>query len=182
MNLFENEGIVSSIDALAKALGISKRQIYRDLRNGMPKLSDGRWDVGQCRKWREQAGGKQAAADDQETSDNGRDKAFYDLESAKHRARMKEIELACVEGRLIDRAEFEDWLAAIERGCGKCVQNIRAGCLGLVNKLPPIIANKEPRECFVILKEEITTVLQGLADGHDFIAAPDINKKWGRTS
>lgn len=167
-NLFEQGNVVNRAELLAR-LGKTDRTLRRWLAQGLPRRPDGLFDLRAVESWLEHRSaarpGSPAAPGDTDTTD-------WAVEAKRFLAMNRELEYRQKQGRVIEKAEYDAAIRQIEKDCRKCQANVRGGFLGLIDKLPPLLGDRPPRECHAILKEEIYHVLTMLANGHDFIAEP----------
>lgn len=132
----DENGIVGSIDELARHFGKSARSIQRWVKDGMPRLPDGRFDLLAVTAWRRRRKGSDptvqghpqdgpAAMDGSvnppatQGQDSGTDqpsayddKDYWDKISKKEQALKRQMERKKLEGELVERKLLEDMFIA----------------------------------------------------------------------
>lgn len=159
MGLFDNDTILNSIGAVARHFGKSKRTVFRWQREGMPVLTDGRWDSGQIRQWLERRSGGDPgqAGDTLDLTPAPGSAKTHKARLEKARADLAEMEAAQRRGELISRAE-------VERQTIAKIMDAKTKLLFFEKKLPPLLANRDEREIAAILRNEVVDILNVFAD------------------
>lgn len=131
-------------------LGVHERTINRMHKDGMPRISHGRYDLAVCVQWNlAQANAKTDQVPAGDTSERKR----YDAA----RARSAELELALREGELVP-------LADVKRIVQRIVAIVVARLQGLPARAAPIVVTMtSPREIQLAIKGEIDGLRDELA-------------------
>lgn len=181
---------LTGVEAVAKHFGVTVRTVYRWQREGMPRLSQNRYDPLQIREWRERQRGilrpagpgyvdpKQMTFGDV-GSGSGAGKDYQEERLKKAKADLAEMEVLQRRAELIPRGEVSKEI--VQRHTG-----LRQGLLALQRALPPVLIHcQSEREMEVLLGEafrellaawsrplpdrlggvDVETVVQEMADG-----------------
>lgn len=166
-NLFQQDTIVDHLELVAQHFKKSLRTIQRWLRDGMPKLSGGRYDLVQIEEWRTAKDGivKPSSSssasrpgntdpEEEETLDG---KDYWDKEGKKYQAKSRELEYRKRKGELVEKKEVESLFT-------NRIMAVRQGLLSLSRALPPqLTACKNEREMEPVIAKSIHDLLEAFS-------------------
>ena len=146
-----------STTALARALKMQRRSLYRWIKAGCPGEKDdkGEWrfDLAEVQAWQEEKGFTgapgQPVTPDKEASQARKEAALAD----KH-----ELQVAKLRGELVAREDAEAAVLGV-------IEQARSGFLGMPAKLSDRCAGMTAGEIFEEATELVTDILNGLAGG-----------------
>ena len=192
-----SDRVVDTIEEVAAHVGKSMRSVYRWLKAGLPMLPDGRYDLDAVDAWVRMRRGLPVStlsaasrpAPESETplapsaapqprsesppppfafdasTEGGKD--YWDKESKKHQARLRELEYGKRRGELIERRLVEDLF--VQR-----VLAVRQGLVSLVRSLPPDLVNcRDEREMASVIEHRV----RGLLDAYSRELPAGIRRK-----
>jgi hypothetical protein len=139
---------LKSLSAVARALGVSSATVVRQARTpGFPPKEPDGYDLGKIKAFRRERGQLNKAAP-------GGEYGGAMTRKMVAQARTAELELAKLEGSLLDKAE-------VERRQRDFVQVVTNGLLNAPAPLSLLVANKPPASCAKVLKEYFRRMLDG---------------------
>ena len=141
-----DDGTVATQEDLAELLGKTRQTIIRWKKDGMPIEDGGGYDPVRVIEWR----GSDIFGDDEESDDN---KAFWDIEYRKFKARLAELEYNKAVAKVIDRAAVEQLL--VERAT-----ELKKSLMSRSRRLSLRLANKEAEQVQAVLDEDTLEILQ----------------------
>jgi len=144
-------GHVDSLEAVARAFGVSPRTAERWSRNGMPKSPEGGYDVIEIQAWRSLKGS-------QHKNDSEDEKTQWDVRYRQYKALLAEIEYQKRIGDLIPREE-------VEAGMIDRITAIKMQFLALPKRVVGQLEGLEINEREALLTDRIEEIIQEFADG-----------------
>jgi phage terminase Nu1 subunit (DNA packaging protein) len=149
--------ILADINTLAQALGKSRRTLFRWKRGGMPVLPDGRFNLAEVRRWVDRRQGIPPADHPGEEVPAQDGKDWWDKETKKYQARLRELDYRKRKGELVERKRVDDLFTAR-------VTAVKQGLLALERALPPELATcKTEREMSVVIRAKVRALLEAFA-------------------
>jgi len=151
-------GIIDSQEKIAKAFGVSDRTIRHWMKDGMPVMRDGRYDLTEIQDWRF----NKKKIREGKSKDKG-DKWME--EYREYKARLAQIEYRKKIGELLPREE-------VESGFVQRVIAIKRALLTLPRSLAPQLDGLEPRQIQAVLLARVKEIINNFSQG-----AKTIDKK-----
>ena len=143
-------GNVATQREVAGAFGVTVRTVRSWVAEGMPRARSGAYNLIDIQAWRDSRNGSARAGISTEHQ-----KAETDWRT--NRARKVALEVAKMEGELVDRRQVEKRMAAQ-------ALVLRRKLLAWYKRLPPILQGMTVREMEATLKEHINDLLRSFAD------------------
>lgn len=169
MDVNKVDTIVTGTEAVAQHFGVTKRSVYRWLREGMPRLSQKRFDLLQIQEWLERRKGiirpgpepgrgyhdpRQLSFADQAAASG---KSFHDERLKKAKADLAEMEVKQRRGELVAKKDIYHHFV------GR-ITVVKQGLLSLARSLPPrLIHCKTEREMEVIITMAVRELLENFS-------------------
>ena len=152
------DGTVSTIQALADELGVTRRTVARWKSEGMPVEPDGTYDVVKVSNWHDLTyPGKTKSPEE----------AFWETEFRKYRAKLSELSYRQKLGELIPVIEVDAMLV------DRAVEFKRA-LLYLARRISLKGAQKDPQSLYAIVEKEAINILEIYSREPDLGEAPKI--------
>ncbi|MCR4321298.1 MAG: terminase small subunit [Candidatus Brocadiaceae bacterium] len=153
-------GCVGTQKELGAVFGVSERTVRQWVREDMPKLENGYYDILEINTWvlkhgkgkKKDKNSRKLEISDTESID------FWDLQSRKATAELKQVELAKLRGELVSIDE-------VTQGRVRRVLSLKNSFLGLGRSLAPILAGLSPVEIQAQIDDRVTYILNAYADG-----------------
>lgn len=148
--------ILIGIEAVAKHFGVAVRTVYRWQREGMPRLSQNRYDPLQIQEWRERRCGilrpKGPGYTDPSQltfADAGSNKDFHEERLKKAKADLAEMEVRKRRGEIMERAEVDQYIVT------RCIAT-KFGLFALPRALPPVLIQcRTEREMEIVILKAV---------------------------
>jgi len=143
--------VLTTLMAVAKAMGVTERTVRNWRKSGMPVRSDGRFDLGAIRTWRARGGKGLSGAHYRRERDK------WEAKYREIKARLATLELKQRTGQLLPRERVE----------GKRVRQIQAtkqALLAVPAAVAPQLVGLDPREIQALLRDRITDAISRLAE------------------
>lgn len=149
-------GIVDNQDQVAHVFGVSVRTVANWVKDGMPVMKDGKYDIAEIQAWRflKKGGNKKAS----KTSKNGEN---WDSKYREYKARFEEIRLKQALGELVSKREVETGLIQISIA-------IKRALLSLPRSVAPRLMGLEPREIEKVLRQSVEDIINLFAQDKIF--------------
>jgi len=142
-----DDGTVTTQDALAELLGVTRRTVVRWKKDGMPVEPDGSYDPIAVMAWNTDM------FDTESEGDDGRsDKNMWETAYRKFRALQAEVAYKREIGELIPRDQIENLLT--DRAT-----ELKKSLLGRARRLALKIANKDATACLALLEQDTLEIL-----------------------
>ncbi|HPS94612.1 MAG TPA: hypothetical protein PK600_09130 [Deltaproteobacteria bacterium] len=142
-----DDGTVTTQDALAELLGVTRRTVVRWKKDGMPVETDGSYDPIAVMAWNTDM------FDTESEGDDGRsDKNMWETAYRKFRALQAEVAYNREIGELIPRDQIENLLT--DRAT-----ELKKSLLGRARRLALKIANKDAADCQALLEQDTLEIL-----------------------
>jgi hypothetical protein len=144
-------GQVDSMEAVARAFGVSSRTVERWAKAGMPKSEEGGYDLIEIQAWRTLRGS-------QHKDDSEDEKTQWDVKYRQMKALIAEIQYKKLTGDLIPREEVEATMM-------NRIVAIKRQFLALPKRVAPQLEGLEVIEREELLMDRLKEIIQGFADG-----------------
>lgn len=142
-------GMVDSQEKVAKGFGVAVRTVERWVKDGMPAMRDGRYNLADIQEWRfNKKKIKEGAAKDKGSK--------WEDQFREFKARLAEIEYKKKMGELLSREEVEH--NEVQR-----VIAVKRSLLMLPRSLPPQLVGLEPRQIQLILLDRVKEICNNFA-------------------
>jgi phage terminase Nu1 subunit (DNA packaging protein) len=145
-------GVVDTQEQVAKAFRVTLRTVQRWIREGMPKTSEGFYDVIEVQAWRILRGGRNQQATDT-------DKEKWDTKFRQMRALLAEMEYKKRLGELITREE-------VEQGRVQRILAVKKALLSLPRRVAPQVVSLDVRSVQTVLEKRIHEIIDNFARGN----------------
>ncbi len=142
------QGVVKTIEEVARVWDVSYKTIQRWKREGMPVTSEGFYDLSQIIIWRKQKD------ESQKKKREGKD--FWQEKVLQIKSEILEHELKRLKGEYISKDE-------VERGRSARILAVKRSFLALPSRIAPLLAMKEPREIAALLYEAVGEIVDEFA-------------------
>jgi phage terminase Nu1 subunit (DNA packaging protein) len=161
--------IVDSKEDVGSHVGKSWRTVYRWIKEGLPVLPDGKFDLEQVDEWlrrRKGAGDPSRVNNEAGKSGSGKpesfdDKDYWDKESKKQQAKLRELDYRRRTGELIERSLIE--AQQIER-----ILVVKQGLRTMSRRMiPHLFACQSEREMAIILDKEINRLIEAFSRSYE---------------
>ncbi len=150
-------GIVDSQEKVAKVFGVSVRTVARWLKDGMPVLATGGYNLKDINDWRHFHNDKIS----KKTSKEKQELDFWDARYRKAKALNEEDKLRISRGELIQVKDVEKGLIQVSLA-------IKRAFLGLPRSVAPQLKGLEAREIEAILVKRVKEIIIQFAEGKIF--------------
>ena len=148
-------GTVETQEQVAKAFKVALRTVQRWTREGMPKTSEGFYDIIEIQAWR-----IMKKTHGQATTDS--DKEKWDTKFRQMKALLAEMEYKKRLGELMTREE-------VEEGRVRRILVVKRALLSLPNRLAPQVVNLDVRKAGEIIRIRVEEIINNFAEGGDGI-------------
>lgn len=164
----DKNGIIDSVEEVARHFGKSVRTVQRWVSIGMPRMLDGRFDLLAITAWRRTKKGQDAPvmsgsndqveqADPAPVARASGDKDWWDKESKKYQARLRELDYRKRAGELIELRQVEDMFVAR-------IQAVKQAMIALERSLPTeLIACRSEREMSAVIHKVVRGILEAFS-------------------
>lgn len=153
------ESIVKGLAAVALHFNKSERQVRRWVKDGLPRLSGGRFDLLQVQAWLDRRQGGRGPVPPEDPEAHGQlpligDKDHWDKQGKKFQAQLRELEYRQKLGELIEVTTVRELLVAR-------ILAVKQGLLSLARALPPELASCHgEREMEAVIAREVRVLLE----------------------
>lgn len=144
-------GQVDSLDAVARAFGVSSRTAERWSQAGMPKSEEGGYDLIEIQAWKTLKGA-------QHKDDSEDKKTEWDVKYRQMKALIAEIQYKKLTGDLVPREEVEATMM-------NRIVAIKRQFLALPKRVAPQLEGLEVIEREELLMDRLKEIIQGFAEG-----------------
>lgn len=153
-------GVLETQEQVAKAFKVTHRTVQRWVREGMPKTSEGFYDIIEVQAWRLLRNNNGNVTDT--------DKEKWDTKFRQMRALLAEMEYKKRLGELITREE-------VEEGRVRRILIVKEALLALPRRLAPQVIGLEIRRVEEIIRIRIHEIINDFARGGDGIIDREVN-------
>lgn len=153
-------GLVETQEQVAKAFKVTLRTVQRWIREGMPKTSEGFYDIIEVQAWRLLRNNHGIATDT--------DKEKWDTKFRQMRALLAEMEYKKCLGELVSRDE-------VEEGRVQRILTVKTALLALPRYLAPQVVNLEIHKAEQVIRLRIEEIINDFARGGDGIIDREAN-------
>ena len=140
----KNPAIAKTQEEVAKALKVSTRTVHFWVHDGMPKNSDGTYDIIKIQAWR-------TAKNNKGNPDENKDK--WDIQYRQYKALNEELEYQKNKGELLDRKEVWEF-------CSKQVQEAKRKFLVLGTIVAPQLVGLGVREIQELIDAKVKEIIR----------------------
>jgi len=144
-------GIVSTQEDVAKAFAVAARTVPRWIKDGMPVLSDGRYNLLDIDGWR-------LLRQKQKEDHKPNLKDFWDVKLKESKSKLSELALKKATAELIPKGD-------IERILDQMIGSFKRQILSLPRIMAPQLVGLEPREIEALLSTRIREIIGAFAQG-----------------
>jgi len=144
--------VVTTLMAVAKAMGVTERTVRNWRKSGMPVCPDGKYDLRAIRTWRDERAGKGLTG-----AHYRRQRDRWEAKFREVKAKLADLELKQKTGELVSRER-------VERRRVAQIQATKQALLAVPAAVAPQLVGLDPREIQALLRDRITDAIFRLAE------------------
>lgn len=149
----KSPGVVDTQDQVAAAFEVNVRTVQNWVRDGMPIMNDGRYDIKEIQAWRFVRRGKKTA---ERMDDDDPEKKYRDI---KYRRELLKLQLE--EGEVLRIEDVEEQLIAISIA-------VKQKLLAFPKKMIHLLHGQDKKEMQVILTQKVKELITEFETGRIF--------------